>query len=594
MKSISAKIVSVSVASCILVAAIIGVTATLTSIDSSNRELAALDETLRSNFDITARLEVETVISMLEAFNSRYEKGELSFEDAKKQAADTVRSIRYNTEGYFWIDTAEGVSVVLPTDTEKKTEGKNRYESKDNKGNFYVHDFISNGLKDGGGYTDYWFIKLGGTEPMPKRSYTLAFKPFNWVVGTGNYIDDIEAAVSEEKDRLNDKMAKTLAIILALTLLSTVLAVLASLYLGFRISKPIKSVTGLLNKTAELDLSEDGRIIPLIDRKDETGVMAKALNGMQKSLRRMVTDIADISGNLASHSQELTASANENTRTIGQVAKTIGEIAESNSSLSANVRDTTATIADITKTISEVSVITEEGADYAARSLEMVKEGEKAVESQSDRMKENIEVSRQVGSSIQELNGMMHKIGNIVNVITSIAGQTNLLALNAAIEAARAGEAGKGFAVVSEEIRKLAEGSTSAAKEITQIINDTTGKTALVVQNMDNAYQIVSAQDEAISATKAAFRKIKESAEEIVNRTNVSDTSLKRLIAMSGEIDKKAREMAEASEGTAASMEEIAATSQQQLASVELIEQFSHELAKAAEELLSQVSSFNL
>ena len=113
----------------------------------TNQNTSSLDTSLRQNFDTIARLEVETVVSILQDFYDRSQKGEFSLEEAKKRAADTVRNIRYNKEGYFGINTDKGTNVVLPTDKDKKVEGTNRYDAKDKKGNYYVHDFIDNGFK---------------------------------------------------------------------------------------------------------------------------------------------------------------------------------------------------------------------------------------------------------------------------------------------------------------------------------------------------------------------------------------------------------------------------------------------------------------
>ena len=163
---------------------------------NGEKDIEELDKTLRQDFDTNAKNEVETAISLLQAVYNKYQNGEYSLEDAKKAGADLVRVLSYGNEGYFWIDTKDGTNIVL---LGRDTEGKNRYESLDSKGSPFIKTLISNGLKEGGGFTDYWFSKKGGGDPLPKRGYTLYFKPFEWIVGTGNYIDDIDRIISEKK-----------------------------------------------------------------------------------------------------------------------------------------------------------------------------------------------------------------------------------------------------------------------------------------------------------------------------------------------------------------------------------------------------------
>ncbi len=140
--------------------------------------------------DSLIKSQVETACSMLNEIYIKHKNKELTLEQAKKLGADLLRGLRYGPgkKSYFWADTLEGVNVVLYG--EKETEGKSRYDAKDIKGTFYVKDFIVKGKQPGGGYSKYWYKKLGGTTPMHKKSYVLLFEPFGWVIGTGYYIDD--------------------------------------------------------------------------------------------------------------------------------------------------------------------------------------------------------------------------------------------------------------------------------------------------------------------------------------------------------------------------------------------------------------------
>ncbi|HNX90847.1 MAG TPA: cache domain-containing protein [Candidatus Omnitrophota bacterium] len=138
--------------------------------------------------DIVIKREVQTAISVLNTLNAKVESGEMTLDQAKKLGADIIRDMRYgdNNEGYFFVDTVEGVNVVLFG--RKDVEGQNRYEAV-MKGIYYVKEIINKAI-NGGGYTDYWFPKKGAEEPLRKRAYSLLFEPFGWVVGTGYYLED--------------------------------------------------------------------------------------------------------------------------------------------------------------------------------------------------------------------------------------------------------------------------------------------------------------------------------------------------------------------------------------------------------------------
>lgn len=403
------------------------------------------------------------------------------------------------------------------------------------------------------------------------------------------------ATQAQTKDNQNDQNSKKASILLITVIaLAIIISIALGLMIALSIINPILKVTKLLNKTSEFDLVYDTSFDYLMKNKDETGIMASALGNMRKSLRQMAEKIIKISNTLASHSEELTSTSEENAKTIGQVVTTINELAEGNTSQAEMVSKTSITISDVVKTIGAVNKATTESADNAVKSLEIVNDGQKAVILVTERMKESVLVSHEVGNSVTELGEMIAKVGSIVDVITSIAQQTNLLALNAAIEAARAGEAGRGFAVVSEEIRKLAEGSSSAAKEIIQIVKNTTEKSNQMASSMSKTRNIVIAQEEAVNITKGAFDKIKLSVEVIVKQAQESAVMLQSIDVTSKEIEEQTQDMAAVAEQSAASTEEISASSEEQLASIEMIAQAASELSGMAEELNNEINRFKI
>jgi len=146
--------------------------------------------TISQNYDAVIKGQVETAVSMLDAINKKVEAREMTLVKGKKLAADLLRDLRYGTDkqGYFWADTTEGINVVLYG--KKEIEGKNRLND-EVKGVKYVQEIIKK-AQQGGGFTDYFYPKKNEQEPKSKRAYSLEFKPFNWVVGTGYYLEDIK------------------------------------------------------------------------------------------------------------------------------------------------------------------------------------------------------------------------------------------------------------------------------------------------------------------------------------------------------------------------------------------------------------------
>ena len=146
--------------------------------------------TQKEKQDLVIKTQTETAISLLDALYQKQLKRELTLDEAKNMGADLLRKLRYgpNQDGYFWADTTDGVNVVLYG--KKEVEGTNGWDSFVG-GVYHVRETIKNGMKEGGGYTDYYFPKKDDSIPLPKRGYSLLFAPFSWVVGTGYYLEDI-------------------------------------------------------------------------------------------------------------------------------------------------------------------------------------------------------------------------------------------------------------------------------------------------------------------------------------------------------------------------------------------------------------------
>ncbi|MED3795157.1 methyl-accepting chemotaxis protein [Niallia alba] len=377
--------------------------------------------------------------------------------------------------------------------------------------------------------------------------------------------------------------------------ISLIIGVILSYILGKAIEKPIVKVTEFAQKTADLNLVDtDDELERLIEIKDQTGHMARALYETRKTLKNLTSDLQIVSSTVTNHSNNLSKNTAENVSSITQMVKTIDQLATGNSEQAETMSEISKTLSGVVSLIDGIATKTSENVEQAAHSLESITEGQSSVDIQTKKMEETLHVSNGVNHSINELKGMINQVTGFVGIITSIAEQTNLLALNASIEAARAGEAGKGFSVVADEIRKLAEETSNSASEITSIIEKTSEKTDLAVSNIEQSNKLVAEQKETLNITKEAFDKIRRMHEGIVDGFTQTAAAMKTVNKNSQTVSNQIQDLTSHVEEIAASTEEIAAAGQEQLASTEIIASAAKELDILAVQLNKQIKKFQI
>lgn len=396
-----------------------------------NENIRTLDEKLREDFDRMSSSQVESAVSIIQYFYDL--KDTLGEDTAKEMARQAIISMRYGKDGYIFIYNSDGVTIAKLGD---KDEGVNRWDVQDAKGNYLIRNIVD-AAKEGTGFTTYWNNRPGESEPSPKRSYNQYFSPWDWIVGTGNYIDDIDAIIYQEQEYINKIVNNTTLIIILSDLAIMVIAMIFSWFIGKRISKPVEHLAREARKIAEGDLTVDIAVMS----KDETGELALAFKEMISKLNMVINGIIETAVTIESNSREVSASSQQVATGASEQASSAEEISASMEELSANIQQNTENSRQSNKIVSQAASDAEIG-----------------------------------GKAVVETVSSMNFISEKINVIEEIARSTNLLALNAAIEAARAGEAGKGFAVVASEIRKLAETSQSAAKDITEVSKESVEK----------------------------------------------------------------------------------------------------------------------
>ncbi len=425
MRKIQNKIASLVVISLIILTLTITIFSIFTINKIGRQNLSQMETELRKDFDRMSQNLVEQAVSMLESFHKLQLDGSLSAQEAEEMAASFLRNLRYGSDGYFWADTQDGTTVVFLGSDQ---EGQNRWDAVDARGKKFIQEFNSLGSK--GGFTDYWFPRPGETEASPKRSYTILYEPFGWVLGTGNYTDDIDAIVLRGKEYIQESVQSSSFILMGLAILVLGISTGVAVYMGKKIARPVTLISEEARKIAEGDLSIKITSVS----NDETGLLAEAFNKMVEQLRTVIQSIQNSAKQISIGSDRITFSTKAVATGASQQASGAEEISASMQQLVSNIQLTT--------------------------------ENAKKSDIMTRKVSEDANVG---GASVTETVGAMKTIAEKISVIDEIARNTNMLALNAAIEAARAGESGKGFAVVAMEVKKLAENSQAAAREITEI-----------------------------------------------------------------------------------------------------------------------------
>lgn len=507
---------------------------------------ATIEEEMRTQYDSQIKEQVENAISMLEQYNAAYEAGECTLEEAKKQGADMLRELRYGENGYFWADDTQGNNVVL---LGSDTEGTNRMNSKDSNGNEFIKDIIAAGQQAEGGYCDYLFPKEGGTEPLPKRSYSKLYEPFGWVVGTGNYTDFIDEQLVAEKAVIKSTTTKWVASMSACTGIFFIITVVVLIYIIIDITSAMRKASvyaGVMESGNMTKRASD----EMLKRKDEFGKLAKDMNSLSLAFDNLL-------GGVKKDSVALAGDAQIAMERINQLNDEVESVSAATEQLSASMQETAASAQQIDTISQEIETVSrniaERSQDGAQKAVEIHERAEKAkadMNSQYQKVKEMKDsISGSLETALKDAK-IVSKIDELAESIMSITSQTNLLALNASIEAARAGEAGRGFAVVADEIRNLAEQSKATVEnihEVTQAVN-------IAVKNLSgDSEQLLNFVSEDISESFHNFM-------DVTDKYNDDAAYVDELVT------------------------DFSAISEELLASIENVMQSIHEVGKAADE----------
>ncbi|WP_281853594.1 methyl-accepting chemotaxis protein [Roseburia inulinivorans] len=443
-----------------------------------NNALDIIENDMRSSYDEQIKAQVDNVISLCQSIYNRYEKGEYTLDEAEKLAADQIRDLRYGNNGYFWVDTYDGTNVVL---LGNDTEGTNRMDAVDTNGFAYMQAIINAGKQEDGGFTDYVFPREGETESSPKRAYSKAFEPFGWVLGTGNYTDDIDDDVLDVKNEFSSYESNSRMAIIGIAVVMEVILILVLTLITASIVKPLKKSLTHIDEIAQGDFSKEFEQ-DLLKRKDDFGQLADSLEKMRSEMKELIGEVKSEALEITGMVQEIDTSIRALDDQIENVSATTEELAAGMEETAASSEEINAMSHEIESAAKSIAERSQDGANEADEIRERAVKIKKDTD-ENDRRTRSIheEINESLTKALEDIK-VVDQINVLAKSIMDITGQTNLLALNASIEAARAGEAGKGFAVVADEIRVLAEQSKAAVAHIQEV----TGNVTAAVENLAN------------------------------------------------------------------------------------------------------------
>ena len=481
----------------------------------------------------------ELALGIVKEEHAAVQAGGVAVADAQKRALARVASLRYGNNDYFWINDMHPRMVMHPMKPEMN--GTDISAFKDPNGKTIFSDFVDVVKKDGAGFVAYEWPKPGLDKPQPKLSYVTGFAPWGWVIGTGVYIDDLSAQAWASTRR--GLMAAGVVLVLTLAV---------SFVVGRRITVPLRQMTVTMNALARGRVDVD---LAGLDRHDEIGEMAKAVEVFRSNaiarqaleaeakeaeahavaqrkadMHKLADDfesaVGEIVQTVSAASTQLETSAGTLTATAERAEQLSTTVAAASEETSTNVQSVASATEEMASSISEISRQVQESARIAS---------------------EAVDQARTTNDRVGELSKAAARIGDVVELINTIAGQTNLLALNATIEAARAGEAGRGFAVVASEVKALAEQTARATGEIGHqvgSIQSATNESVSAIQTISGTIEKLS---EISSAIAAAVEEQGAATQEISRNVQLAAHGTQQVSSNTGDVQRGAKDTGSAS-----------------------------------------------
>ncbi len=461
--------------------------------------LPLVEEKLMDEKKNELKYAAEVTSTMIAPLEARARAGEIKMDEAQKRALDAVKNLRYHTNEYFFVLDTNGKMVMHGLKPELIGKDINDPLLKDPSGRAFGKEMLEIAKSKGDGFVEYLWLKPNAAKPTPKLSYAKYFAPWGWTIGTGIYIDDVNAEMSKLRIKIITGSLVVAALILSI-----------AFFVSRIITRALRQAVTVAERLSEGDLT----VYVEAGGADEAGQLLTGMKNMTEKLKVIVADVKGAADNVASASGELSASSEEMSQGATEQAASAEEVSSSMEQMVSNIK---------------------QNADNAQQTEKI------ALKSAHD--------AREGGRAVAETVVAMKDIAGKISIIEEIARQTNLLALNAAIEAARAGEHGKGFAVVASEVRKLAERSQTAAAEISRLST--------------TSVQVAEQAGEMLTRLVPDIQKTAELVQEISAASNEQNAGAEQINKAIQQLDQVIQQNASGTEEMASTSEELSGQAEQ-------------------------------
>jgi methyl-accepting chemotaxis protein len=481
--------------------------------------------------------------------------------EAKERAREKLRSIEFGQNNYLYAYRDDSYMLIYAPDPSREGPAEDSTDSS----RALLAKLFEVG-RNGGGFFRYEWDNPANEQEVkePKLSFSITLDKWNWVIGAGVYITDIEHAVAAAREEINQQITSALLTILGITVVIVLIAVGFGVFMGRTVTVPLRRVTRTMQDIAEGEGDLTRRLPD--DGDDELADMGRQFNAFVSKIQGTIREVGDTTNQVASAAEELSRVAEETRSSVQTQGSETDQIASAITEMAATIHQISKNASEVQQAGADADRLAKDGGQTMAGSQQSV-----------NRLSQNIMESAE---AIEALAARSDEIQKVLDVIHEVTDQTNLLALNAAIEAARAGEHGRGFAVVADEVRQLAKRSGESAGQIREMIDGFISESRGAVDRMRSSQGLSEETVERINHASSALNTIEQSVEHIHDQVTQIATASEEQSHVAEEINKNVVRIVEAAQNSDTGVTQTNEASQ--------------ELARLGERLRDLVSQFRV